>query len=101
MANTIDKQNSQKKKMAAKAALAAAIGAAALSSEANAQDATSQLVDISTLTNVASSSRLNDGSLEVVLDNGDVINIPAGSFIEQAGQFLIDPSAVSVDDRRK
>jgi len=30
MANTLDKQNSQKKKMAAKAALAAAIGAVAL-----------------------------------------------------------------------
>ena len=98
MAYKKDEQNSQKKKMAAKAALAAAIGAVALSSEANAQDATPQMVDVSTLDNVVSSNILNDGSLEIGLVNGDVVNVPAGSFIEKAGQFLVDPAAISVDD---
>lgn len=98
MTDTIKKEKSQKKKMAAKAALAAAIGAAALSSEAHAQDAASQLVDVSTLNNVVSANRLNDGSLELVLDNGVVVNIPAGSFVQQAGQFLVNPSALADDN---
>ena len=95
MANTIDKQNSQKKKMAAKAALAAAIGAVALSSEANAAEANTQMVDVASLNNVVSTRRLEDGSLEVVLENGEVVKLSSDSFVEKAGQFLLNPASLA------
>jgi len=59
MANTTNKNNSQKKKMAAKAALAAAAGAVALTSEANAAEAETQMVDVSSLNNVVSTRSLD------------------------------------------
>jgi len=95
MANPIDKQNSKKKKMAAKAALAAAVGAVALSSEANAAENEVQMVDISTLNNVVSTRRLDNNTLEVVLENGEVVRLGSDSFVEKAGQFLLTPDAVA------
>lgn len=95
MANTIDKQNSQKKKMAAKAVLAAAIGAAALSSEASAAEAETQMVDVASLNNVVSTRRLEDGSLEIILENGEVVQLGSNSFVEKAGQFLLNPTSLA------
>ncbi|MEP3891007.1 MAG: CHRD domain-containing protein [Hellea sp.] len=95
MANTIDTQNSKKKRMAAKAALAAAIGAAALSTEASAADAEAQMVDVASLNNVVSTRRLEDGSLEIVLENGEVVKLGSDSFVEKAGQFLLTPDALT------
>jgi len=95
MAKTTNKQNSQKKKMAAKAALAAAAGAVALSSEAGAAEADVQMIDVSSLDNVVSAQRLDDGTLEVVLENGEVVTLASDSFVEKGGQFLLSPEAVS------
>jgi len=95
MADTIDKQNSQKKKMAAKAALVAAAGAVALSSEAHAAETEAQMTNVASLNNVVSTRRLEDGTLEVVLENGEVVRLGADSFVEKAGQFLLTPDALA------
>jgi len=74
MAKKIKSKNSKKGNAATKAALAAALGAAALSSEANAADTETSSVDVTSLNNVVSTRRLEDGSLEVVLENGEVVS---------------------------
>jgi len=95
MAKTRKNEDSKKSKLGTKAALAAAIGAVALSNEANASDAETQLVDVSALNNVVSTRRLEDGSLEIVLANGEVVRLGSDSFIEKAGQFLLSPAALA------
>ena len=95
MAKTTSRQNSEKKKMAAKAALAAAAGAVALSSEANAAETEAQMVEVSSLNNVVSTRRLDDNTLEVVLKNGEVVRLGSDSFVEKAGQFLLTPEALA------
>ena len=88
----------QQGKTASKAALAAIAGAVALSSEANAAETNAeQLTNIESLNNVASLRRLEDGSLEVTLENGDVIILGENDFVEQAGQFLIDADALAAN----
>jgi len=92
----ITKSNKSKKGNAAtKAALAAALGAAALSTEANAAETESQAVNVTSLNNVVSTRRLEDGSLEVVLENGEVVRLSSDSFFEDAGQFLLNPAALA------
>ena len=83
-------------KAASKAALVAVAGAVALSSEANAADVnTDHLTNIQSLNNVASMRRLEDGRLEVTLDNGETVILGADDFVEQAGQFWVDGEALA------
>ncbi len=95
MADQIKKKNSKKNNTASKAALIAAAGAVALTNEAYAAENEAQLVDVATLNNVVSTRRLEDGSLEIVLENGEVVRLTSDSFIEKAGQFLLTPDALS------
>ena len=86
----------QQGKAASKAALAAVAGAVALSSEANAAELNvDQLTNVQDLNNVASMRRLEDGRLEITLDNGDTVILGADDFVEQAGQFWVDGEALA------
>jgi Ca2+-binding RTX toxin-like protein len=95
MSTKTNTQKSKKKNAAAKAALIAAAGAIALSTEANAAEANAEMVDVNSLNNVASTRRLEDGSLEVVLENGEVVRLGSESFIEKAGQFFLGSEALA------
>ncbi|MEP4051071.1 MAG: CHRD domain-containing protein [Litorimonas sp.] len=95
MSTKTNTQKSNKKNAAAKAALIAAAGAVALSTEANAAEADVQMVDVNSLNNVASTRRLEDGSLEIVLKNGEVVRLGPESFVEKAGQFFLGSEALA------
>jgi len=44
---------------------------------------------------VTAARRLPDGSLEVVLDSGEIVRLAPNTFVEQSGQFLLNPDAVA------
>jgi len=98
MATKKNQPKNQRGKAASKAALAAVAGAVALSSEANAAEASlDQLTNIESLNNVTSLRRLDDGRLEVTLETGEIIILGEDDFVEQAGQFLIDAEALAAN----
>jgi len=88
-------KSDKKSKSGKAAALAAAAGAVALASEAQAAEADAQLVAVSSLNTVTSTRRLEDGTLEIVLESGEVITLEAGTFVEQNGEFLLNPAAIA------
>ena len=90
------KTNTSKKKegkSALKAALAAAAGAVALTSEAEAAE-TTQMTDVEQLSTVESVRRLEDGRLEITLKDGSVAVLNEDSFVENAGRFFLSPDAL-------
>jgi len=80
----------KKSKLASKIAAAAAAGAFMISQESSAQTDAGDLVNLSSLDGVANASIQADGSLLVELANGQTITVPAGDFVEENGQFLVD-----------
>ena len=80
----------KKSKLASKMAAAAAAGAFMISQEASAQTSVGNAVDLASLDGFANANIQPDGSLLVQLANGQTFVVPAGSFVEQNGQILVD-----------
>ena len=95
MAKRTNKTNVKNTKAASKAALAAAIGAAALATDANAAQTEVEAVDVLSLDNVMSARELNDGTLEIVLEDGNVVRLASTSFEANAGQYLVSSAAAA------
>lgn len=95
MTTKINRNKNKAGKTATKAALAAAAGAVALTSEAQAAETTSQMVDVEQLSTVDSIRRLDDGRLEITLKDGSVTILGEDSFVENSGRFLLSPDAIA------
>lgn len=80
----------KKNKLSSKIAAAAAAGAFMISQEASAQTNVGDTVNLASLDGVANANIQPDGSLLVTLANGQTFVIPAGGFVEENGQFLVD-----------
>ena len=88
---------SEKKSKAAKiAAMVAAAGGLAMTNDAHAADA--QFVAASSINGVVSTKLLPNGSLEVVLDSGEVVILGQGDFAQQGGEFFFSADALDVSD---
>ena len=84
----------KKSKLASQMAATAAIGAFVISDEASAQTSAANLIDISTIDGLGNAEIQADGSLLVTLVNGQTFIVPAGDFVEQDGNFLVDQSFI-------
>ena len=84
------KRNSQNKRSAVSAAIAAMI-AAGLSGRASAEAAASEdgYVNLGSLDNVVEVRQLEDGNIELVLESGQVVQISVDDVIIRDGQILI------------
>ena len=84
----------KKSKLASKIASAAAAGAFMISQEASAQTDSGNLVNLSSLDGITNAVVQPDGSLLVELANGETFVVPAGDFVVENGQFLVDQNVL-------
>ena len=84
----------KKSKLASKMAAAAAAGAFMISQEASAQTTVGDAVNLATLNGFSNAIIQPDGSLLVELANGQTFVVPAGDFVQQNGQFLVDQNVL-------
>ena len=73
------------------------IAATLIASRAEAQihnAAASDLVELAGIDNIVNVKRLPDGSLELTLENGDVVNIPAGDVVAANGQIFVSEAVL-------
>jgi len=82
-------KKSPNKKTKIAGAIAAALGAVALGGEASAQDA-NNLVAANAIDGVAQVRQLPDGSVELVMENGQVLKLDASQVTIQDGQVFVD-----------
>ena len=84
----------EKSKLATQMAAAAAVGAFVMSEDASAQASLNNFVDPSSIEGFSEAILQPDGSLLIKLINGQGLVVPAGEFVEENGQFLIEQSFI-------
>ena len=88
------KNKPQKKTLNSVVSAAAILGILGISVDSNAQ-ASEQLVNANSIKGVANVKQLSDGSLELVMENGDVIKIAAEDVVRDGGNILIQADALT------
>ncbi|MEM7457842.1 MAG: CHRD domain-containing protein [Pseudomonadota bacterium] len=76
--------------------LAGVLAVIGLSGKAAAQAAESGLIDLSQADQVANYTVNEDGSVELTLESGETVTIPADQVVMQNGQVLVDASALQI-----
>ena len=80
----------KKHKLSAQGALAAMAGTLLLAGEASADYVPEDYQNLAQVDGVQSAMVQADGSLLIILENGQSITVPAGSFAEENGQIFVN-----------